>query len=124
MNIFRQEIKVKRKRPGFYNNAGFYEVSGEDIEFNIKVSIQPISGSDLILLPENRREEELLKLYTDIELFGAIKGNSINCDIIQINGMDYEVVKVSRWQNNVIPHYKVLVSKRTTNDPLPFVTEQ
>lgn len=123
MSSFRQSLTVKRRATGFYNDAGFYEVSGEDTELNIEASIQPVSGSDLMLLPENRREEELLKLYTNIQLIGAVKGNSTNCDIVEINGIDYEVVKVFPWQNSVIPHYKVLVAKRTTNDPIPPIAE-
>lgn len=123
MSSFRQTLTVKRRATGSYNDAGFYEVSGEDIELDIEASIQPVSGSDLMLLPENRREEELLKLYVYTQLVGAIKGDSTNCDIVEINGIDYEVVKVFPWRNSVISHYKVLVAKRTTNDPVPPVVE-
>ena len=116
MSSFRQSLSVRRKAEGAYNDAGFYEVVGSDTMLSITASIQPISGSDLVLLPENRREEELIKLYTDTLLIGAIKGSSTNCDIVIIDGLDYEVVKVFPWKNNVIPHYKVFVAKRTTND--------
>lgn len=124
MSSFRQPLIVKRRAEGSYNDAGFYEVEGADTEVPILASIQPVSGSDLVLLPENRREEELLKLYTDTLLIGAEKGNSTNCDIVTIDGFDYEVVKVFPWKNNVIPHYKVVVAKRTTNDPVPPVAEE
>jgi hypothetical protein len=119
MSSFRQTLLVKRRSVGAYDIAGFYKVQGSHTTVTITASIQPVSGSDLILLPENRREEELLKLYTETLLIGAEKGNPINCDIITINGFDYEVVKVFPWRNNVIPHYKVFVSKRTTNDSIP-----
>ena len=119
MSSFRQTLTVKRRSVGAYNNAGFYEVQSSNTTLTITASIQPITGSDLVLLPENRREEELLKLYTDTPLIGVEKGNPRNCDIITIDGYDYEVVKVFPWKNNVIPHYKVVVAKRTTNDPVP-----
>lgn len=123
MSSFRQELTVKRRAEGAYNDAGFYEVEGADTTLPIMASIQPVSGSDLVLLPENRREEELLKLYTDTLLIGAEKGSPTNCDIVTIDGFDYEVVKVFPWKNNVIPHYKVVVAKRTTNDPVPPIAE-
>ena len=123
MSSFRKLLTVKRRSEGAYNNSGFYNVQGTDTTLTITASIQPVSGSDLVLLPENRREKEALKLYTNTLLISAEKGNLRNCDIVTISGFDYEVVKVFPWKNNVIPHYKVVVAKRTTNDPIPPTVE-
>lgn len=123
MSSFRRSFTVRRAATGAYNDAGFFEVSAEPTEITIEASLQPVSGSDIALLPENRREEELLKIYTDTLLIGATKGSDDNCDIVEVNGIDYEVVKVFPWQNSVISHYKVMLAKRTTNDSLPPVEE-
>lgn len=117
-------MTVRRRAVGDYSEVtGLFETSDVDSTFTITASIQPTNGSDIKLLPENRREEEILKLYTDSELFGAIKGSAGNADIVEINGKDYEVVKTFPWQNNVINNYKIFVAKRTTNDNYPPIEE-
>jgi hypothetical protein len=127
MSSFRRPFTVRRRAIGSYDQAtdiGFFKTEAEDETFVIKASKQPTSGSDMKLLPENRREEEIFKLYTDTELFGAEKGSGGNADIVEISGKDYEVIKVFPWDNGVINHYKVFVAKRTTNDPEPEQEEE
>jgi len=121
MSSFRRKFTVKRKSGGSYNTSGFFESTGADTTLEIEASIQPATGSDMKLLPENRREEETTKLYTDTRLIGIIRGSGMNPDIIIIDGDDYEVVSVYPWSNGVIDHYKVLASKRVTNDELPAI---
>ena len=122
MSNFRKTITVKRAGSGSYDQSedvGFFKKNSLDSNFSIQASVQPATGSDTKLLPENRREDEAFKLFTSTELFPAEKGNSGNADVVVLNGSDYEVVKVLPWQNSVIPHYKVFVAKRTTNDSYP-----
>lgn len=122
MSSFRRTLTVRRRADGNYNqddNAGFFEVEGEETTFTIEASVQPLSGSDIRLLPENRREEELTKIYTDSELRASEKGSAGNCDIVVIKGRDYEVVTEFPWENNVINHFKYILSRRTTNDVVP-----
>lgn len=109
------DLLVKRKGFGIYDNGIWIQYS-PDTEFTIKASVQPLSGSDLRLLPENRREEEILKIYTSTELVGSNKGQPFNPDIVIINGKPYEVFNGFNWQNGIINHYKYFLSKRTTND--------
>jgi len=123
MSSFRRPFTVRRAAAGAYNDAGFFEVSAEPSTFTIQASLQPITGSEIKLLPEDRREEELCKIYTDTALIGSLKGNTGNCDIVEINGSDYEVVKTLPWQNGVINHNKIILSKRTTNDTVPPIEE-
>lgn len=119
MSIFRRPLTVRRRSNGSYNDAGFFVVSGPETILTIEASVQPLTGSDIRLLPEGRREEEMSRLYTDTPLLGSIKGSAGNCDIVEIDGADYEVIKTMPWGNNVINHYKVFVSKMTTNDVVP-----
>lgn len=122
MSSFRRPFTVKRRASGSYDQTtdiGFFKTTGSDTEFTIMASLQPVTGSDIRLLPENRREEELTKIYTDTSLIGSIKGSDSNCDIVIIDGDEYEVVKTMPWRNNVINHYKIFLSKRTTNDAKP-----
>jgi hypothetical protein len=119
MSSFRRTLTVTRRAAGSYDQStdvGFFTTEGEDVTLSIKASVQNINGSDMKLLPENRREEEILKLYTSTELAGAIKGSGANADIVAIDGSNYEVIKTLPWKNGVINHYKVFVAKLTTND--------
>jgi len=118
MSSFRQSFVVRRRGTGSYNAQGRYVQDAPDTTFTIKASRQPLSGSDTNLLPEGKRETETYKLYTTTKLYGALQGN-VNSDIVIIDDEDYEVIKVEAWQNNVINHYKVIVSKIVTNNQLP-----
>lgn len=120
MSSFRKHtLTVKRRALGDYDSAGFFKVSGQDTEFTISASVQPMTGSEMLLLPENRRELETKKIFTSTKLYGIEKGNGVNADIVIIDGDEFEVVRVYAWKNNVINHYKIFVAKRTTNDSVP-----
>ncbi len=120
MSSFRKHtLTVKRRSSGDYDSAGFFKVSGPDTEFTITASVQPMTGSEMLLLPENRRELETKKIFTSTELYGIEKGNGVNADIVIIDGDEFEVVRVYPWKNNVINHYKIYVTKKTTKDSVP-----
>lgn len=122
MSLRNKILTVRRIGQGSYDQTdevGFFKKNSADEIFTIKCSIQPITGSETKLLPENRREETAFKIFTSTELKCAEKGDSGNSDIIEISGVDYEVVKVIPWQNSVIDYYKVIIQKRTTNDLEP-----
>lgn len=117
MSSFRRGFTVIRSATGSYNQAGFYEKTGEDVEFTISASLHSVTGSEVKLnLGEQRREEEIYKIITSSELKGTIKGSDSNPDIVLVNNDEYEVIKVLPSQNNVINHYKVYISKIVTNN--------
>jgi len=64
------------------------------------------------LLPEGRRESEAYRLYTDFELKTVRKesGDKLNADTVTIDGKKFEVLSVAKWRNDVINHYKAVVS--------------
>jgi len=120
MSGFRKHtLTVKRRALGDYDSAGFFKVTGSDTEFTITASVQLMTGSEMLLLPEGKRELETKKIYTSTELYGIEKGNGVNADIVDIDGDEFEVARVYSWKNNVINHYKIFVAKRTTNDSVP-----
>lgn len=122
MSSFRRyTLTVKRRASGDYDSSGFFKVSGSDTEFTITASVQPMTGSEILLLPENKRELETKKLFTFTKLHNIEKGNGVNSDIVIIDGDEFEVVRIYDWKNNVLNHYKVFVAKRTTNDNVPSV---
>ncbi len=110
---FRRSLLVKRRGKGDYQR-GVY-IDGDIIELGIFASVQPLAAQETLLLPENRREVKNFKLFTDTKLLATEKGGD-NADYVVIDGLDYEVMRVDPWQNAVISHYRVIVSKLTTND--------
>jgi len=79
------------------------------ISASFTASIQPVKPQEMLLLPEARRNEETLKLYTSTALRTADEQNNLNADQVEIDGARYEVLSVATWGNDIIPHYKALV---------------
>lgn len=119
MSLRNKIFTVIRRGAGDYDANGFFKKTNPDTSFQIKASIHPVSGSETLLLPENRREKDLKKLITSTELFSVEKGEGTNNDLLIVEGKEYEVFKVKKWDNSIINHYEVYVSKITANDNLP-----
>lgn len=104
-------LTVRRKDPGSYVNGVWVE--GTDVpDFTIKASWQPLNGKDLETLEEGERLRVVYKGYTETELFPADPLTQEEGDIIEgPDGKDYEVVNVEPWQNNLINHYKFMVTR-------------
>ncbi len=78
----------------------------------ILASIQPATSKDMQNLPEGRRTRSTFALFTDTELLTSDDGASPKkADQVTIAGDVFEVMAVERWQNNVINHYRAVVSK-------------
>lgn len=75
----------------------------------IKCSVQPLNPREMEMQPEGRRNKEVFKLFTSVELFTV---EDRNPDKIVVFGDTYEVVSVERWKNSIIPHYKAVIVKQ------------
>lgn len=75
-----------------------------------RASIQPLSTNEVLSLPEGKREREAYRLYTDFQLRAADEANGTAPDHVTIDGKLFEVIAVHRWQNNLINHWKCIVS--------------
>lgn len=68
--------------------------------FTINGSLQPMSGRDLLVLPEAQRSEETRWLFSDAEL--RTRGPASDPDVVMVNapsGVEQWVVDhVERWQ--------------------------
>lgn len=84
-------------------------VENSFIEFYSRYSVQPTSGEELQLLPEGRQNE------SSFTLFGSEKLKSVsentNPDLVEIDGKKYEVSRVDVWQNQILNHYRIIVTK-------------
>lgn len=107
---FRKPFTVKRVTAGSYVNGVF--VPGTNSTFTIQASIQPLSDIDLKTLPEGQREGDMIKAYTDSDLFPVGEsGSGQEPDKIVWKGNDYTVSKKSVRQMDVINHYRYFAIK-------------
>jgi len=107
---FRQAVSGQRfSGAGSFNTQGKYVESGS-AAISLTASIQPASEREMLSLPEGRRDRETYRLYTDFELRTADEVSKVNADRVTLFGRTFEVLFVGLWRNNVIPHYKALVS--------------
>lgn len=108
--IPRKTLSVKRFAAGSYNTDGDW-VEGADSDFNISASVQPLTGREMEMLPEARRDSQSYKLYSDTQLLTADTSQTKNADIVTIDNEKFEVFSDEPWQNNIINHHKITVIK-------------
>lgn len=107
---FRKTQTIKRTVPGSYVNGVYVE--GAETTFTIQASVQPMSGEDIVSVPEGRRASDMVKLYTSTDLNSqGDAGSGQSPDRLVWLGKDYEIYSKEVRQMDVIPHYKIYAIK-------------
>ncbi len=104
---FRKSVTIKRKSGGSYVDGQY--IDGTTADVILKASIQPATLEDMQELPEGRRSDEVFKMYTKTRMYTVTDENP---DFLIIDGIEYEVISIGKYQSKVISHYKVLISKK------------
>lgn len=108
---FRKPFTVKRTVAGSYVNGVYVE--GAESTITIQASVQPVSGQDLVAIPEGRRASDMVKVYTSDDLFGqGDAGSGQSPDRLTYRGKDYEIYSKEVRQMDIIPHYKMYAIKK------------
>lgn len=107
---FRKPQQIKRTVAGSYVNGVFVE--GAETTVTIQASVQPVSGQDMVSVPEGRRSSDVVKIYTDSDLFcqGNL-GSGQSPDRLVWRGNDYEVYTKDVCQMGVVSHFKYYAIK-------------
>ena len=89
-------------------NKGQHEEGAATVIPNVLVNIQPITGQELLQLPESNRERVELTIYSKTEIK--------NEDIItrEIDGLDYEVLNLRNWTAFNLSHFKGMLKRVNT----------
>lgn len=95
-----------------WDNAGTGYVTWliGDEAFTIQASVQPLTPREMEMLPEGRRNRESYRLYTQSYL-KTIEENLENPSTVKIEHEYFEVFSRATWNNDIIPHYKYIVTK-------------
>lgn len=81
-------------------------LEGDAGSFQIQASVQPAKGRDMAVLPEGKQTDEILAVFTTVELFPV--GGLHGADVLDIDGSTWEVHKVERW-GSLGNYWRVLV---------------
>ncbi len=111
---FRQSRTVTQ-RPGSMSNG--YWVAGAEVPVTITASVQPANDKQRKNVPEGFDVDSALEIGTDTQLYIAERNKSPDqgnnwrkSDLLTYEGQKYEVVRLERWQNAVIPHYWYIIA--------------
>lgn len=80
-------------------------LSGNPITFQAEMSIQPVTGRNLKLLPEGQYAEESRVIFTETEL--RTRTHSNDPDLVEIDGESWKVFNVQKWPS----FYKAMVGR-------------
>lgn len=106
-SLFRKPLTGVRFGPGAYINGRWVE--GAPTTLLLDASVQPTTAHDMLYLEIGRRERKAYTLYTDFKLVAWTPAVG-NPDQIDIDNESYEVSAEAPWRNNVISHYKYIVT--------------
>ncbi len=84
------ELEVTRTAAGARSHGRY--VPGPATTFRIIAGVEPISGRELRDLPEGRRGDEVLMLFTEARLVAAKSG--IDADVVRYLGNDPDVIEM------------------------------
>jgi hypothetical protein len=105
-----RKLYTIRRYSGNYVNGNWVR-NPVPVVFTIYASVQPLKANELQTLDEGRRTSTILKLISNSPLQVADVTDTVNSDIITINGIPYEAVQCNPWQNGIINHYSIFIDK-------------
>lgn len=113
------KIKVRRSSHSGRVEDGRF-VGGKTSLITMDSSSQPLTGKEIRMLPEGRREIQNLNFFTDKALQTNDQINQTQADVVEYLGKCYEIHTVEDWsQMTDLPHYKsvgVLVDPQGPED--------
>lgn len=119
MSTFRRPFTLRKKQPPKRVGPRFEE-TGIVTESIVLASLQPNDGKEMQSLPEGRRFSESYDFYTSSPLDTVVVGGE-NPDVVLVEGIEFEIVKVENWANNVINHFRALIARRIEPAGDPYV---
>lgn len=108
----KRTVNLTRYTAGSYVNGSY--VDGSSTVTPIEVNYQPANEEILLQLPEAERSRDPLVVYTSEALRTVDKDSNLAADQIEINGNQYKVHKVARYEMGVLDHTKAIVLRVQT----------
>jgi hypothetical protein len=102
MKLNVEAITVTRSAQGSYVSGRF--VPGAPTVTTAAGNVQPLSGKELLLLPEGERQRQVVKIYTGF----ALESGDI---VTRADGIQYDVQAVENWTAFAQPHFKARLTR-------------
>lgn len=115
------QLQVTRTAQGARVNGRY--TPGTVTTFNITAGIEPISGRQLMDVPEGRRGDEIMMVYTDADLVAERATPGIAPDVLRYTGSDpdtvamlgpaepWTVIRVKTWTGIDGTHREVQIAR-------------
>jgi len=103
------EISIQRFEKGAWTGGKLH--SKPMPPFTTKAVVQPMTGRDLETLPEGRRQDHVIKLYTDVRLLVSDDHAKERADVLTIDGEFFEVIHSENWQGLGLTHHKAFAAR-------------
>lgn len=107
LDILKETITVYRKSGGEYVNGRWVE-GVADVSEHKNTSVQPVSASDLLMIPEGESLEGVIRVFDVLPLYAQDVDAGKEADIIEYYDKKYKVVRVDPWRNGFMDHYEAL----------------
>ncbi len=117
------DLQVTRTAQGTRDGHRGRYVAGAQTTFPITAGVEPIAGRQLMDVPEGRRGDEILMLYTDADLVAERATPGIDPDVVAYLGADpdiiammgpgelWTVIRVKTWPGFGETHREVQIAR-------------
>jgi len=86
----------KRRAGGSYVDGRWVDGAAEP-DVDLVASVQPVSGRDLLRLPEGLRTRDTIAVITNGELRTANETAGLQADRLVVGGEEWEIVALDDW---------------------------
>ena len=97
---FRSKQQIIRQPEGQYVKGRW--VKSGDTVLEIMASVQPATNDDMQNLPEGKRIERAVRIYTD----ALLRVDDNTGDVLLWLGTEYRIIAQARFRMGVISHYR------------------
>ena len=112
ISSFGSTVTITRYAAGSYVNGSY--VAGATSSISATMSVQPMNGRDLLLLPEGQRTRNFLKGYSSVVVYTADQAASKKADVVTVGSKNYEVHSVQEWLDqgsSIDPFWKITLAE-------------
>jgi hypothetical protein len=93
-----ETLAVKRPPSGVYVDGRYS--AGATTNFTVLASVQPLTGEDLLVLPEGERTDDAIEIFTLEKLQPSQQGAAELGDLVTYLGRDYRIRLAEDWGAN------------------------
>lgn len=108
IDSYAEDVTLTRYAAGSWVSGNYVEGAGTDS--TIRMSVQPLSGKDLLNLPEAQRTRRWMKGYTATAMMVCSESSKQRADRVAYDDTVFEVQTVERWRGD-LNHFKVLMAE-------------